>query len=95
MSAKNSKTPDSDQTARRADTDLETDASESPDSRGIQTSNKSGKHSSVLKEAASRPGRGTGTQAKQVSGAFGNPGLVNTNQGVPRAKTKSRRGSQP
>ena len=45
------------------------DADESID--GLQTSNKSGKHSSVEKLAASRPEFGTGRGAQAVPGAFG------------------------
>jgi hypothetical protein len=38
---------------------------------GLQTSNKSGKHSSAEKLAASRPEFGAGRGAQPVSGAFG------------------------
>jgi hypothetical protein len=38
---------------------------------GLQTSGKSGKHSSAEKLAASRPGFGAGRGAQPVSGAFG------------------------
>src|SRR3954470_3857702 len=65
--------PDSDETARgkhpyAGDEQIE-DAS--TDIEGLQTSNKSGKHSSVEKLAASRPEFGEGRGAQQVSGAFG------------------------
>jgi hypothetical protein len=65
--------PDSDETARRkhsyaGDEQIE-DAS--PDIEGLQTSNKSGKHSSVEKLAASRPEFGEGRGAQPVPGAFG------------------------
>jgi hypothetical protein len=64
--------PDSDETARQkhgyagenipdADTSVE----------GLQASNKSGKHSSAEKLAASRPEFGEGRGAQPVSGAFG------------------------
>lgn len=94
MSKKVSKVPDSDTSARTATTQLETDAESIAEANGTpQTSNKTGKHSSVLKEAASRPGRGTGSQAKKVAGAFNKSGASSPNQGVPRSKTKGRRGS--
>lgn len=54
MSQKHQATPDSDQTARHRSEDL-TDLSDFPDNiEGLQTSNKTGKHSSVEKLAASR-----------------------------------------
>lgn len=43
----------------------------STDIEGLQTSNKSGKHSTVQKLAASRPEFGTGRGAQHVDGAFG------------------------
>jgi hypothetical protein len=65
--------PDSDETARGkhpyADDETTADASESIE--GLQTSNKSGKHSSVEKLAASRPEFGAAAGAKPVDGAFG------------------------
>src|SRR5205085_5357907 len=68
MSKKVSKVPDSDTSVRTATTELETDAESVSEANGTrQTSNKTGKHSSVQKEAASRPGRGTGSQAKKVA----------------------------
>jgi hypothetical protein len=65
--------PDSDETARgkhpyTGDEPIE-DAS--TDIEGLQTSNKSGKHSSVEKLAASRPEFGAGRGAQPVSGATG------------------------
>ncbi len=68
-----SNSPDSDETARAkhpyAGAEEVPDAS--PDIEGLQTSNKSGKHSSVEKLAASRPEFGSGSGAKPVDGAFG------------------------
>lgn len=65
--------PDSDETARKkhAYAGEEEMPDVSTDIAGLQTSNKSGKHSSVEKLAASRPefGRSAGSQA--VDGAFG------------------------
>ena len=94
MSKKVSKIPDSDRTARSRVTEAELDdASDAEGGTSPDTSNKSGKHSSVEKDAAWRPGRGTGAQAKRKAGASGKPGLSSPNQGVPRSKTKGRRGS--
>ena len=66
--------PDSDESARgkhpyAGDEQIE-DAAESIE--GLQTSNKTGKHSSVEKLAASRPEFGSAAGAKPVDGAFGN-----------------------
>jgi hypothetical protein len=66
--------PDSDESARgkhpyAGDEQIE-DVSQSID--GLQTSNKTGKHSSVEKLAASRPEFGSSAGAKPVDGAFGN-----------------------
>jgi len=66
--------PDSDETARgkhpyAGDEQIE-DAS--PDIEGLQTSNKTGKHSSAEKLAASRPEFGSSAGANPVDGAFGN-----------------------
>jgi len=66
--------PDSDETARgkhayAGDEQIE-DASQNID--GLQTSNKTGKHSSAEKLAASRPEFGPSAGAKPVDGAFGN-----------------------
>ncbi len=65
--------PDSDETARSkhpyaGDEDMTDVDTPSPD---LQTSNKSGKHSSAEKLAASRPEFGAGRGAQPVSGAFG------------------------
>jgi hypothetical protein len=65
--------PDSDETARGkhaygGDEQIE-DASQ--DIEGLQTSNKTGKHSSAEKLAASRPEFGSAAGAKPVDGAFG------------------------
>ena len=65
--------PDSDETARKkhpytGDEDMTDIDAASPD---LQTSNKSGKHSSAEKLAASRPEFGAGRGAQPVSGAFG------------------------
>ncbi len=65
--------PDSDQSARKshpAEGDQET--GESPEETvDVQTSTKSGKHSSVEKLSASRPEFGEGRGAEPVDGAFG------------------------
>jgi hypothetical protein len=73
MSKKSIGAPDSDQTAREPDAALDIDEiSEDPgDIEGRQTSNKTGKHSSAEKLAASRPGFGSSPGAKPVDGAFG------------------------
>src|SRR3954452_12971238 len=65
--------PDSDETARgkhayAGDEQIE-DASQ--DIEGLQTSNKTGKHSSAEKLAASRPEFGASPGSKPVDGAFG------------------------
>lgn len=65
--------PDSDETARKkhpyaGDEKMDDIDAASPD---LQTSNKSGKHSSVEKLSASRPEFGAGRGAQPVSGAFG------------------------
>jgi hypothetical protein len=66
-------TPDSDETARNKHQDSGQESVEdaSSDIDGLQTSNKSGKHSSAEKLAASRPEFGTGRGALPVPGAFG------------------------
>jgi hypothetical protein len=64
-------TPDSDQTARTRHADLSDDRDDIA-LADLQTSNKSGKHSSVEKLAASRPEYGSGRGAQKVPGAFGN-----------------------
>lgn len=66
---KSMKTPDSDETARKS-----TEESEPVDETtdvNLQSSNKTGKHSSVEKLAASRPEFGASPGAKPVPGAFG------------------------
>lgn len=68
-----SNSPDSDQTARNRHPDAGDEMIEdaSTDIEGPQTSNKSGKHSSIEKLAASRPEFGAGRGAQPVAGAFG------------------------
>lgn len=66
---------------------------------GAQTSNKSGKHSTVEKLNASRPEFGTGAQAKPVDGAHGDvhdhPEPHKGNEGVQgELSDKARRHSQ-
>lgn len=65
--------PDSDESARKKHPDSADDPMPDVDAAtpGIQTSNKSGKHSSAEKLAASRPEFGAGRGAQPVSGAFG------------------------
>jgi hypothetical protein len=67
--------PDSDETARKKHPDANADPVQGGDltdsDQGLQTSNKSGKHSSAEKLAASRPEFGTGRGAVPVDGAFG------------------------
>ena len=65
--------PDSDESARGKHlfTGDEAMPDASDDIAGLQTSNKTGKHSSVEKLAASRPEFGSGRGAQPVSGAFG------------------------
>ncbi len=65
--------PDSDESARGKHADAADDVMEdvSLDIEGLQTSNKTGKHSSVEKLAASRPEFGSSAGAQPVSGAFG------------------------
>ena len=67
--------PDSDETARKKHPDASADPVQGGDltdsDQGLQTSNKSGKHSSAEKLAASRPEFGTGRGAVPVDGAFG------------------------
>jgi hypothetical protein len=64
--------PDSDESARKRHPDAADDPMPDVDtSVDLQTSNKSGKHSSAEKLAASRPGFGTGRGAVPVDGAFG------------------------
>ncbi len=65
--------PDSDESARSKHPDSADDAMPDVDTAapGMQTSNKSGKHSSAEKLAASRPEFGAGRGAQPVDGAFG------------------------
>ena len=65
--------PDSDESARNKHPGLEDhDTTEIPDqTENLQTSIKSGKHSTVEKLSASRPEFGTGRGALPVDGAFG------------------------
>jgi len=65
--------PDSDQSNRRGypPAEYENPPAEDGGDLDLQTSHKSGKHSSVLKEAASRPDSGKGRGAEHVAGAFG------------------------
>ena len=95
MSVKGSKIPDSDRSVRGGMTseDEEIDPVTAESYDAPQTSNKTGKHSSVEKQAASRPEGGTGAGAKKVSGAFGKAGntkvRTGTNPGAePNKKTK-------
>lgn len=67
------KTPDSDETARKDGADVDTADREDLATANGQTSNNSGKHSSVEKLTASRPESGVSRGAKPVPGAFGNP----------------------
>lgn len=73
MNRKNTAIPQSDETARHPDAaSEEEEIYEDPGNlEGRQTSNKSGKHSSVEKLAASRPEFGSSPGAKHVDGAFG------------------------
>lgn len=65
--------PDSDESARHKHPDAADDTMPDvdPAAPGLQTSNKSGKHSTAEKLAASRPEFGTGRGALPVDGAFG------------------------
>ena len=65
--------PDSDESARSRHPDAAAENVEDADTSipNLQTSNKSGKHSSAEKLAASRPEFGTGRGATPVDGAFG------------------------
>lgn len=65
--------PDSDESARSQHADAAADQAPeaSPGIEGLQTSSKSGKHSTAEKLAASRPEFGTGRGAVPVDGAFG------------------------
>jgi len=64
--------PNSDETARPKHPYAEEDIEDASDHiEGLETSNKSGKHSSVEKLSASRPEFGVGSAGKPVPGAFG------------------------
>lgn len=65
--------PDSDRSVRSSHPDAGDENPEDVNATvpDLQTSNKSGKHSSAEKLAASRPEFGAGRGAQQVSGAFG------------------------
>ncbi len=64
--------PDSDETARDKHAEMADDPmTGTPELPDLQTSNKSGKHSSVEKLSASRPEFSTGRGAVPVDGAFG------------------------
>jgi hypothetical protein len=73
MESKKTDFPDSDETARPKHSyeDGGADYRDTGSDEGLQTSNKSGKHSSVEKLAASRPEFGTAPGARPVDGAFG------------------------
>jgi len=72
MSRKTVKIPDSDVTARKRNGETD-EAGGATITDQLQTSNKTGKHSSVEKLAASRPEFGESPGAHPKSGAFGNP----------------------
>lgn len=65
--------PDSDESTRHnhpaQDDELDTNPADAID--GLQTSGKSGKHSTSMKLSASRPDYGTGRRAEHVDGASG------------------------
>lgn len=71
MSKKGIGMPDSDQTARKNYEPEEEPLQDPGDLAGRQTSNKSGKHSSVEKLAASRSEFGSAPGGHPVPGAFG------------------------
>jgi hypothetical protein len=72
MSEKYTKIPDSDVTARKPLSEADDPGPDIDPLGGLQTSNKSGKHSSVIKLAASRPEFGEAPGAHPKDGAFGN-----------------------
>jgi hypothetical protein len=97
MSRKETKIPDGDVTARKrtsATDDPGTDIEAIPN---LQTSNKSGKHSSVEKIAASRPEFAESPGAHPKDGAFGagNPGSegLNGRPGEVSRKVRSTKGA--
>lgn len=65
--------PDSDQSARKSNASMSDEmvADAVVESTDLQTSHKTGKHSTVEKLAASRPNTGPGRGAQPVAGAFG------------------------
>jgi hypothetical protein len=71
--ARKTNLPDSDETSRRRPPDDGQDPADATDLEieGLQTSQKSGKHSSVEKLAASRPEFEAGRDARAIPGAFG------------------------
>lgn len=71
MSKKSNSIPDSDQSERRVHNQTENTDTGSEILDGGQTSNKTGKHSSVEKLGASRPEFGSSPGANPVDGAFG------------------------
>ncbi|HEX5430957.1 MAG TPA: hypothetical protein VFW83_03255 [Bryobacteraceae bacterium] len=90
MSTKTSKVPDSDRFARKQSEDLESEETADPGKLASrQVSNKSGKHSSVEKQAASRPE--FAPRAKPVAGAVSRRAGTEPGRGIPRSKTKGKR----
>jgi len=93
---KSNKIPDSDQTARKRQEDESERIPAAADlysgGNNPDTSNKSGKHSTVRKLAASRPEFGSSAGAKHVDGATGKQAESREPHAVPRAKTKGKRG---
>ena len=73
MSVKNIKIPDSDVTARKRPSGGDNPGMDTEKLEGLQTSSKTGKHSSVQKLAASRPEFGDAPGAHPKGGAFGDP----------------------
>jgi hypothetical protein len=71
MSQKNTKIPDSDVTARKRSSAADDPGPDANPIDDLQTSNKSGKHSSVKKLAASRPEFAEAPGAHPKAGAFG------------------------
>jgi len=86
MSKKAAAIPDSDVTARTPDAALDRDEifDDAGNIEGRQTSNKTGKHSSVEKLAASRPEFGSSPGANPVPGAFGDQTREEAGLGGPR-----------
>src|SRR3954470_6365118 len=71
MSRKTTKIPDSDVTARKRPNAGDNPGPDSGPFEDLQTSNKTGKHSSVAKLAASRPALAEAPGAHPKPGAFG------------------------